>query len=133
VSGAKELHVQLMDLPELSPGHPGASYILARLHVGVMKLDRVTRFLARHPLGGDALRSASWDQAQALLEHAAREEPCVPEHHVELARLYARRGDKAAAKLALVRVWELTEGKEAGRDAHVREHAERLAREYGLR
>jgi hypothetical protein len=75
-----------------------------------MRLDRVTRFLATRLLGGGELRHASWDEARRLLESAERSEPCVPDHHFELARLYLERGEDEAGWLELSHVYQAAAG-----------------------
>jgi hypothetical protein len=103
--------------------------MMGKLHASVLRLGGFKRFLANTLLGGSALKDASWDRAQGLLEVAVREDPCVPEHHFELARVYAHRGDAAAWERELGYVRELTEGKD-GREARLRERAEQMGREW---
>jgi hypothetical protein len=110
IAAARELHHQASRVLALDPGHPGAHHILGRLHAGVLRLDRISRFLATRVSGGDALAGASWDEARRHLELAEREEPCRPEHHVELARLHRERGDPAAALVEVGHAIALTEG-----------------------
>lgn len=85
---ADELYRQLQVVLEMEPDHPEAQHIFGRLHAGVMRMNRVTRFLATRILGGEALRGASWDQAEALLIFAEQARPEVPDYHYELGRLY---------------------------------------------
>ena len=73
------------------------------------------------------LEGASWEAAQSLLEVAVRGAPCIPEHHFELARVYAQRGDAAAAAREIASVRQLTAGRE-GPDARLLERAEELSR-----
>jgi hypothetical protein len=129
VSAAKEVHALVVRVLEDAPGHAGANYLLGRLHAGVLRLDRVSRFLATGLLGGGALRSASWEEARTLLELSEREDPCVAEHHLELARVYAERGDAADAARELAHVLQLTQGS-SGRDGRIRERAEQLGRAW---
>jgi hypothetical protein len=128
VSGAAELHDQALRVLELDPTHAGASYMVGRLHASVLRLSGIKRFMATRLMGGGALKDASWERAQALLELAVREEPCVPEHHWELARVYAHQGDAEGAERELAYVRELTAGRN-GPDARLFARAEELARE----
>jgi hypothetical protein len=98
---AADLHEQLVRVLELERSHAGAQHLFGRLHAGVMRLGRVTRFLAVNLLGASALGAASWDEAQRLLEAAATAEPCSPDHHYELARLYQDRGRDELARREL--------------------------------
>ena len=49
-------------------------------------------------LGGSELSGANWDEAQRLLEAAVAGDPCVADHHYELAQLHAARGEIARAR-----------------------------------
>jgi hypothetical protein len=130
IEGATEVHDQATRVLELSPQHAGASYMLGKLHATVRRMSGFKRFLATSLLGGSALKDASWDQAQALLEAAVREAPCVPEHHFELARVYEARDDLPAAHRELGYVLELTDGKEGRATTRLRERAEQFGREW---
>ena len=98
IRAAKALHAQTRTVLTLDPDHPGAQHILGRLHLAVLGMSRVKRFLATKALGGSELSGASWDEAQQLLEAAVIGDPCVADHHYELARLYAARGEAALAR-----------------------------------
>jgi hypothetical protein len=128
MSGAEELRDQASLVLELDQEHAGASYMLGRIHASVLRLGGFKRFMAKALFGGGALKGASWDEAQALLEVAVRGDPCVPDHHFELARLYAERGDKAGAEREFAYVGELTAG-EGGREARLRERAAEMSRD----
>jgi tetratricopeptide (TPR) repeat protein len=85
---ANELYGQLQTVLEMDPDHADAQHIFGRLHAGVMRMNRVTRFLATRLLGGDALKGASWEEAERLLASAAQSRPDVPDYHYELGRLF---------------------------------------------
>jgi hypothetical protein len=91
IRAAKALHAQATRVLALDPAHAGAQYLLGRLHAAVLRLDRVTRFLAIKLLGGAELSGASWEEARRLLEAAVAQDPCVAEYQYELARLYSER------------------------------------------
>jgi len=94
---AKELESQLDVLLALEPAHPGALHLRGRLHAAVLRLDGVTRFLATRIMGAGELGQASWEEARANMEAAEETDPCMPEHHYELARLYAELGNASGA------------------------------------
>ena len=119
-----------MRVLELDPRHAGASYMLGRLHASVLRLGGFKRFMAKQLFGGGALEGASWEEAQRLLEVAVVEDPCVSEHHFELAQVYAQRGDASGAERELSYVRELTAGQD-GRQARLRQRADELEREWG--
>lgn len=97
IRAAQQLHEQVQAVLVLDPGHPGAQHLLGRLHAAVMRMDRITRFLATRVLGGSELRGASWEEARLRLEAAAAGDPCSMDHHYELAKLYAERGEPRLA------------------------------------
>jgi hypothetical protein len=88
VRAASGLHDELRRILELDPEHAPARHLLGRLHAGVMRMDRVTRWIATHLLGGAALAEASWEGAEQNLAFAEERAPDVLDHHYELARLY---------------------------------------------
>lgn len=88
IRAASQLHDELKHLLELDPEHAEARYMMGRLHAGVRRMGRVTRWLATNLLGGGALKEASWEEAERNLAFAEREAPQVPDHHLQLARLY---------------------------------------------
>ncbi len=125
ISVAKEVATQAQRVVDLEPAHAGGNYLLGRLHAAVMRLGRLTRFLATRVLGGGALKQASWEEAQSRLVAAEMLDPCEPDHHYELARLFGERQQREDAERELSHVHELTDG-HAGRWAAVRAKAERL-------
>lgn len=98
IRAAKALHEQLEVVFALDPRHPGAHHLLGRLHAAVRRMDGLTRFVATRFFGAGALSDASWAEARRGLEVAVMGDPCVPDHHYQLARLYAERGDPVAAR-----------------------------------
>lgn len=90
---ASEMHRRISNVLARDPDHAGAYHLLGRLHAAVLRMDGFTRFVATRIMGGGELGGASWDEARLLLEMAVAGAPCVPDHHYELARLYAEQGD----------------------------------------
>jgi predicted Zn-dependent protease len=122
------VRVQAQRVLELDPSHAGASYMLGRIHSSIKRMGGFKKFMARQLYGGEALEGASWDEAQRLLEVAVREDPCVPEHHFELARVYEARGDAEGAARAIASVRELTGDATDRRAARLRERVDELSR-----
>jgi hypothetical protein len=114
----KAFHDQVEHVLDLDPDHAGAQHLLGRLHAGIMRVDRVTRFIAVRLFGGDQLGKASWEEARRLLEAGASGDPCVPDHHWELARVYADLGLLDLAEDRLFTVLRL--GATSPRDENVR-------------
>jgi len=128
VNLADEVHARVTAILSLDPDHAGAHHILGRLHAAVMRMGRLQRFLARNLIGGAALRSASWEAARRHLEAAESGDPCIPDHHFQLARLYADRDMPDAARVELEHVRALTENADL-RWARVRSDAVLLEHE----
>ncbi len=110
IKKASELQAQLELILEMDPGHPGANHLMGRLNAAVMRLGRFKRFIATKLLGGGTLSSASWEKARLLLGAGERGEPCVPDHHYELARLHVETGFPREARRELKHVMFLLAG-----------------------
>lgn len=126
---ADELLGQLEVVFALQPEHPGALHLLGRLNASVMRLDRVTRFVATHVMGRDRLGSASWQAAEGLFLRAISHEPCLTDHRLQLARAYADQGKRREARAQLQALLAL--GPDASRDDRVWGEALHLADELG--
>lgn len=107
VRAASALYEELEVLLEIAPNHAQARHLMGRLHAGVRRMNRVTRWLATNLLGGDVLKGATWELAEEHLAFAEREAPEVAEHHLQLANLFRDTGrpeqalDEARHVLAL--------------------------------
>lgn len=104
---AEKLLDRLSAVLALEPEHAGALDMMGRLHAAVMRMDWLTRVVATRILGGAELRSASWEEAERLLESAIAAEPCVGDHYYQLASVYADRGKRALALDRLNEFFEL--------------------------
>ena len=104
VRAAAELHEQLVSILEVDPGHVGARHLLGRLHAGVRRMGRVTRWIATNLLGGGELKRATWAAAEENLAYAEATAPEVLDHHLQLALLYrdTDRPELAAEEIAHV-------------------------------
>ena len=89
---AAELIEELQVLLELDPNHAGAHHLLGRLHAGVRRMNRITRWVATNLLGGDELKKATWEAAEENLLFAEQHSPEVSDHHLQLALLYRDTG-----------------------------------------
>ena len=92
VGTAAALYEELRVVLELDPDHTRARYMMGRLHAGVRRMGGVTRWLATNLLGGAVLKEASWEEAERHLAFAESRAPEVPDHHLQLARLYGDTG-----------------------------------------
>ena len=112
VHAAEALDSQIEVVLALDPEHPGAQFLRGRLQAAVLRMGGFKRFIATRLLGGDRLRGASWEDARLRLEAAAEGDPCVPDHHYELARLYYDRDEPELAAQQLERFFAVTGSRE---------------------
>ena len=71
-----------------APDHAGARHLMGRLHAGVRRMNRITRWLATNLMGGGELKKATWELAEENLLFAEQRAPDVADHHLQLANLY---------------------------------------------
>ena len=84
----------------VAPRHAGALHVMGVWHAEVMRLNGLTRAVARAFLGGAVFATASWGEATRLLEAAVAVEPDRIVHRLDLARIYRDRGERDAARAA---------------------------------
>lgn len=92
VKAASALYEELDVVLALDANHAQAHYMMGRLHAGVRRMNSVTRWIATNLLGGDTLKKASWEDAEHHLSFAVLQAPEVPDHHLQLARVYRDTG-----------------------------------------
>jgi tetratricopeptide (TPR) repeat protein len=95
---ADAIRTEALAALEADPQHPGALQVLGLWHAMLMRVNGVSRRFAKSFLGADLFDSANWDEAQLLLEDAVRADPGRIIHRLELAGIYADRGDTALAR-----------------------------------
>jgi tetratricopeptide (TPR) repeat protein len=98
VKYAGDVRSQALEALKLSPRHPGAEHVMGMWNYNVMRLSGMTRFFAKRFLGGKVFDSANWDDAQRYMEESVANEPHRLVHHLDLARVYAARGDRDRAR-----------------------------------
>jgi tetratricopeptide (TPR) repeat protein len=98
VKYAGDVRSQAMEALRLNPKHPGALHVMGVWNAEVMRLNGISRFMAKNFLGGKVFDSANWDDAQRYLEEAVAIEPTRLVHRLDLAQIYLDRGDKAKAR-----------------------------------
>jgi uncharacterized protein HemY len=84
--------------------YDGAYHILGRWNAEIMRLPGISRFFAKHFLGGRVFDQASWSRATAYLEKAVELAPGRIYHHLALADIYldTKRSRDAEAQLRVV-------------------------------
>lgn len=98
IKAAAEIRNRALECVRLNPRHSGCHHILGVWNAEVMRLGSFERVIARNFLGGRALGSASWPNAQRYLEQAVALAPDRIIHHLELGDVYRDRGNSAAAR-----------------------------------
>jgi tetratricopeptide (TPR) repeat protein len=85
----------------LDPNHPGGHAAMGNWHASVMRMSGLASLVARNVLGGDAVRDASWDDAERLLARAVELDPNNLTYRLSLAFVYrdTERPDRARAQL----------------------------------
>ena len=107
VNAASELHRELEAILELDPEHARAHHMLGRLHAGVRRMGKITRWIATSLLGGGVLKNATWESAEESLGFAEQRAPEVSDHHLQMANLYASTNRVELAFQELEHVFQL--------------------------
>ncbi len=86
---------------ELDPEHAGGHAAMGDWHASVMRLSGLATLVARNVLGGDAVRDASWDEAERHLVRAVELAPDDLTYRLSLAFVYrdTERPERARAQL----------------------------------
>ena len=95
---AEAIRTEALAALAADPRHSGALHVLGMWHAQLMRLNGMSRRFAKWFLGADVLESANWDEAQQLLEDAVRVDPGRIVHRLDLAGIYADRGDRDRAR-----------------------------------
>jgi tetratricopeptide (TPR) repeat protein len=98
VKYAGVVHDEVKEALRLDQTNAGALHVLGMWNAEIMRLSRIERWAARNLLGGGVLGEANWDNAQGYLERAVAIEPNRITHRLDLAGVYADRGDNAKAR-----------------------------------
>ena len=98
VKYAGDVRSAALDALRINPKHPGALHVMGRWDYEILRLNGFTRMFAKTFLGGQIFGSANWDEAQKYLEEATAVDPGRLIHHLDLARVYAARGNKDKAR-----------------------------------
>jgi tetratricopeptide (TPR) repeat protein len=98
VKYAADVRTHALEALKHDPRHPGALHVMGVWNAEIMRLNGVTRFMAKNFLGGKVFDSASWEDAQRYLEQAVAVEPNKLVHRVDLAEIYLDRKNTAKAR-----------------------------------
>ena len=81
----------------LEPRHSGALHVMGMWNAEVMRLNAVSRLIAKRFLGGKVFDEANWDNAQRYLEQAVAADPNRIVHRLDLGEVYADRHETVKA------------------------------------
>jgi tetratricopeptide (TPR) repeat protein len=95
---SKIIRAEALDALKINSTHPGALHVLGMWNAEVMRVNGLARTFARAFMGADVFQLASWDEAQRLLEASVQHDPTRIVHRLDLAGIYADRGDKKRAQ-----------------------------------
>lgn len=124
-----EVRQHAMRALELSPKHPGALHVMGVWNAEIMRLNGISRMVARTFLGGQIFSTASWAEAIRYMEQSVAVEPTRLVHRLDLARVYRDSGRKADARAAFTAA--LTLPAFDANDGEYRAEAERELRALG--
>jgi len=94
---AREVREQALEALKLDPQHSGALHVMGMWNAEVMRLNALSRLIAKRFLGGQVLGEANWDSAQRYLEQAVAADPSRIVHRLDLGEVYADRHETAKA------------------------------------
>ena len=95
---ATEIRSQALECLRLDPKHGGCLHVMGMWNAEVMRLNSVTRSVAKNLLGGRVFGTASWNEAIRYMEASVAAEPDRIVHRVDLGEVYSDSGNKARAR-----------------------------------
>ena len=98
---ATEIRKQALECLRIAPRHAGCLHVMGMWNAEVMRLNSVTRLIAKNILGGKVFGAASWTEAVRYMEASVASDPERIVHHVDLAGVYENVGEKAKARAEL--------------------------------
>lgn len=98
VKYATEVRAHALECLKASPGHPGCLHVMGMWNAEVMRLNSLTRLVAKNVLGGRVFGTASWREAVRYMEAAVAAEPDRIVHRIGLADVYGDTGEKSKAR-----------------------------------
>jgi tetratricopeptide (TPR) repeat protein len=96
---AKEIRNNALECLRLAPRHAGCLHVMGMWNAEVMRLNSITRLIAKNVLGGGVFGSASWKEAVRYMEASVASEPERIVHHLDLGSVYQDVGERAKARV----------------------------------
>lgn len=94
VKYATEVRSQALECLKFDPRHAGCLHVMGMWNAEVVRLNGLTRLVAKNFLGGKVFGSASWKDARSYMESSVANDPDGIVHHLDLAGVYRDIGDK---------------------------------------
>ena len=107
---ATEIRARALECLRKAPAHAGCLHVMGVWNAEVMRLNSITRLIAKNILGGRVFASASWKEAVRYMEAAVAAEPERIVHRLDLADIYEDIGEKAKARQELETALQLPVG-----------------------
>jgi tetratricopeptide (TPR) repeat protein len=93
----REVHDEALAALAIEPHHAGALHVMGMWNAEVMRLNALSRLIAKRFLGGQVFGEADWDKARQYLEQAVAADPTRIVHRLDLGEVYADRHETAKA------------------------------------
>lgn len=98
---ATEIRSHALQCLRSAPRHAGCLHVMGMWNAEVMRLNSLTRLVAKTVLGGKVFGSANWSDAVRYMESAVAADPDRIVHRIDLAGIYVDVKEPAKAKAQL--------------------------------
>jgi len=105
---AGDIRAHALEALKLNPSHPGALHVMGMWNAEIMRLNGVSRFMAKNFLGGQIFGSANWTDAVKYMEKSRDNDSARIIHRLDLARIYADVGNTVNARAEYQNVITMT-------------------------
>ena len=104
---ATDIRNQALECLRINPRHAGCLHVMGMWNAEVMRLNSITRLIAKNILGGKVFGAASWKEAVRYMEASVASDPDRIVHHVDLGSVYGDVGEKDRARAEFEKVLAL--------------------------
>jgi tetratricopeptide (TPR) repeat protein len=95
---ATEIRSHALECLRLDPKHGGCLHVMGMWNAEVMRLNSITRMIAKNILGGKVFGTASWKDAVSYMEASVANDPDRIVHYLDLAEVYNDVGEKSKSR-----------------------------------
>ncbi len=103
-----EIHAAALQCLRIAPRHGGCLHVMGMWNAEIMRLNGVSRFMAKNFLGGQIFGSANWTDAVKYMEKSRDNDSARIVHRLDLARIYADVGNTVNARAEYQNVITMT-------------------------